>query len=86
MVERIFQGYAPDRGTWNISSIHQILRNEAYRGWHVWNKTKKVRKPDGKQTKRNRPRTEQKIRQDAHPAIIDDELWEAAGATRDRQK
>jgi site-specific DNA recombinase len=35
------------KGTWDLGSVRYILFNEAYRGWRIWNKTRKVRKPDG---------------------------------------
>ena len=77
---------SPGGGTWDTSAIYQILRNEAYLGWRVWNKTKKIRKPDGKRTKRVRPREEWKIKKDAHEAIVDTELWENVQQARKRQK
>ncbi len=45
---------APGGNTWDITAIRYILLNEAYRGWRIWNKTKKIRKPDGKKTYRPR--------------------------------
>ena len=68
---------SPGGSTWDISAVRYILHNEAYRGWRIWNKTEKVRKPDGKKTYRHRPRSEWVIVKDAHPAIVDDQLWEA---------
>jgi site-specific DNA recombinase len=76
---------APGGNTWDISAVRYILLNEAYRGWRVWNKTKKIRKPDGKRTYRPRPREEWIIQQGAHPAIIEDELWEATEVIRQRK-
>ena len=45
---------APGGGTWDLSAVHYILKNEVYRGSRIWNKTKKVRKPDGKRTSNKR--------------------------------
>ena len=77
---------SPGGGTWDLSAVRYILYNEAYRGWRIWNKTKKVRKPDGKKTYRHRPRSEWVIVKDAHPAIIDDELWDATDTMLKRMK
>jgi DNA invertase Pin-like site-specific DNA recombinase len=74
----------PDGDTWDRSGIQYILSNEVYRGWRVWNRRKKLRKPDGKMTFRVRPRSEWIITKDAHPAIVDDDLWNAAEGTRQR--
>lgn len=76
---------APGGNTWDITAVRYILLNEAYRGWRIWNKTKKIRKPDGKKTYRHRPKEEWIIRKDAHPAIIDDELWDAVEVVRQRK-
>lgn len=76
---------APGGSTWDTSAVRYILRNEVYRGWRIWNKTKKIRKPDGKKTQRARPRDQWVIVPGAHEAIVDDELWEASvGARRQR--
>ena len=76
---------APGGNTWDVSAVRYILLNETYRGWRIWNKTKKIRKPDGKKTYRHRPREEWVILEDAHPAIVDAELWEAVEAIRNRK-
>ena len=73
-------------GSWDVSGIRYILLNEAYRGWRIWNKTKKIRKPDGKKTYRQRPREEWIILEDAHPVIVDDELWAEVETVRIRKK
>ena len=73
---------SPGGGTWDASAVRYILLNEVYRGWRIWNKTKNIRKPDGKKTYRNRPQEKWTIMEDAHPAIVDDELW---AATKRRQ-
>ncbi len=74
----------PDGDAWDRSGIQYILYNETYRGWRVWNKRKKLRKPDGKMTLRRRPRSEWVITKEAHPAIVDDDLWNAVEETRRR--
>lgn len=77
---------APGGNTWDISAIRYILHNEVYRGWRIWNKTKKIRKPDGKKTYRHRPREEWVIAKGAHPALVDDELWQQVEAMKERKK
>ncbi|OGG46258.1 MAG: hypothetical protein A3F84_07865 [Candidatus Handelsmanbacteria bacterium RIFCSPLOWO2_12_FULL_64_10] len=77
---------SPGKGTWDLGAVRYILFNEAYRGWRVWNKTKKVRKPDGKKTFRFRPRSEWVITKEAHPAIVDDNLWNAAEEAQRRKE
>ena len=77
---------SPGGGTWDISAVRYIIFNETYRGWRIWNKTKKIRKPDGKKTYRHRPKSEWVIVEDAHPAIINDELWDAVEETKKRKE
>ncbi len=74
----------PDGDAWDRSGIQYILYNEAYRGWRVWNKRKRLRKPDGKMTFRMRPSSEWVIMKEAHPVIVDDDLWNAVEETRRR--
>jgi site-specific DNA recombinase len=77
---------APGGNTWDVSAVRYILHNEAYRGYRIWNKTKKLRKPNGKRTYRHRPREEWIIHQAAHPALIGDELWNSVSELIDRKK
>ena len=77
---------APGGGSWDLTAVRYILLNEAYRGWRIWNKTKKFRKPDGKKTYRHRPRKDWVIQKDAHPAIVDDALWAMAETARKRRE
>lgn len=54
---------APVNGLWHPSSVNKILKNPAYKGVHYY----------GIHTKRNRKPIERQV-----PAIVSEELWEAA--------
>ncbi len=77
---------APGGGTWDLSAVRYILYNETYRGLRIWNKTQKIRKPDGKKTYRHRPRDEWVIVEGAHPAIVEDDLWNAVEEVKRRKE
>lgn len=77
---------SPKGGTWDTSTVTRILHNEGYRGWRIWNRTRKVRQANGRLTNRLRPRAEWVIVEGAHPAIIDDELWQAVERVRQRRQ
>ncbi len=62
--------------SWCASSIHEMLRNERYRGWHVWNRTKKERNPEtGRKVSRPRPQSEWKRVEVPEWRIVPEELW-----------
>jgi hypothetical protein len=62
---------------WCTSSIHEMLRNERYRGVFVWNRTKKERNPEtGRKTSRPRPQAEWKRIEVPEWRIVPEELWE----------
>ena len=66
---------------WAPSSIRQMLRNERYRGIHVWNRTQKVRNPEtGRKTSRPRPENAWKRVEVPKWRIVPEELWQAAHA------
>jgi len=61
---------------WCPSSIWEMLRNEKYRGVHVWNRTRKVLNPEtGRKISKARPKEE--FRRQAVPEwrIVPDDLW-----------
>lgn len=71
----------PPRGrqvrAWCISSIHELLRNERYRGIFVWNRTRKERNPEtGRKTSRPRPESEWVRVPVPEWRIVSDEEWE----------
>lgn len=44
---------------WCVSSLHEILRNERYRGVYVWNRTEKRRNPEtGRKVSKARPESQ----------------------------
>lgn len=59
----------PQEKKWSPSTVLSILSNEAYLGRRVWNK-----RSDG------RPNDQGKwiVTEKSHPAIIDQDLWNAA--------
>jgi len=63
---------------WCPSSIHEMLRNERYRGVQVWGRTKKERNPDtGKKVSRQRPPSDW-VRVEAPKwRVVSQELWNA---------
>ncbi len=61
--------------SWDPSAIRAILNNEAYLDWRVWNKTRKIKLPNGKRTKRERPKADWVIKKNSHPPIVSEETW-----------
>ncbi len=62
---------------WCTSSIHEMLRNERYRGVFVWNRTKKERNPEtGRKTSRPRPQAEWRRVDVPDWRIVPEELWD----------
>lgn len=68
-------GDAVRRRTWGPNTVRWILKNPAYKGTRVWNRTRVVYIDN---TIRHRPRPESHhvVVEDAHPAIIDTRQWE----------
>ena len=56
---------------WSSSAIVAILKKEEYMGWKVLNKTVK----ENYKIKKREANPEKLIFKDAHPAIIDEEMW-----------
>ncbi len=64
--------------SWCPSSIREMLRNERYRGVHIWNRTEKQRNPDtGRKTSRQRPESEWLRVEVPEWRIVPQELWNA---------
>ena len=62
---------------WCTSSIHEMLRNERYRGVFVWNRTKKERNPEtGRKISRPRPQSDWKRIDVPEWRIVPEDLWE----------
>jgi site-specific DNA recombinase len=67
---------SPGGRTWDPSAVRTILLNENYTGARVWNQTRRNKKVQ-RGTKTPKSRDEWVITKDAHPAIIDEDLWDA---------
>lgn len=81
-------GIAPPSGKgqsakWESVTIRDILHNETYLGRIVFGQYKYVKTPSGRKKKIPVPRDQWIIVENAHPAIIDQELWERAHAMDD---
>ena len=62
---------------WCPSSIHEMLRNERYRGVQVWNRTRKERNPEtGRKSSRPRPQSEWMRVEVPQWRIINEALWD----------
>jgi len=64
---------------WVLSSVHQVLRRELYRGAIVWNRTRK-RNRWGEKARAERPEGEWLTVPAPHLRIVSEELWNAAHA------
>ena len=72
---------SPRGGSWDISGIRTIILNENYLGHRVWNQTRRNKKVQ-RGTKIPKRREEWVITENAHPAIIDTDLWKAVQERR----
>lgn len=74
---------APRGKQWSPDSLPDILGNVHYLGKVKWNQRPTVKKVEGGQVIASRPNAEQYLIFDGkHPAIIDQELWDAVQAIR----
>ena len=73
-------GASPLRSAkWNRNSVRNMLRNPVYNGKVLWNSTKQVKYRENGRTRTRTTANPDAILVDGlHPALIDDELWEAA--------
>jgi len=70
---------------WYASTIKQIVNNELYRGWRVWNRTQNAfNRPEGRKGVRKRPPSEWIRKEVPELRIISDELWERVQAVNRR--
>ncbi len=67
---------------WDTGSINYILRNETYLGKRIYGKTKKIKQENGKYTFRGIPREKWVFKENAHEAIIPQDLWDKVQARR----
>jgi len=74
----------PRGGTWDLSAVREMLRNDAYRGIRAYGRTEKVRTAHGTRSKRNKPADTWIVKVEAHPAIISQDLWDRVREKRER--
>ena len=77
------EGISGPNGSWSRYTIHEMLRNERYRGVCVWGRTKKDRNPENGR-KVSRPTAEsQQLRVDVpDQRIVSEELWQTVEQRR----
>lgn len=87
---KLIESGVPARlGSWNASTIGNIIKNETYIGKYFYNRRKHERVPD-KKTAGGRPSVREKQRPESEhilievPAIIDDLTWQRAQIQRGR--
>jgi site-specific DNA recombinase len=61
---------------WCVSSLHELLRNERYRGVSVWNRTEKKRNPEtGRKVSKARPESDWIRKEVPEWRIVSGEQW-----------
>lgn len=74
---------APGGGKWVPDTLPRFLRNEHYIGKVVWNRRAEVRRIENGEVIVSRPLAEEYlVYEGKHPAIIDQELWDAVQEIR----
>ena len=72
------EGVAGPNGPWSRYTIHEMLRNERYRGVYVWGRTKKDRNPEnGRKVSRSTPPSSWRHVDVPEWRIIPEDLWQA---------
>jgi site-specific DNA recombinase len=70
-------------GPWSRYTIHEMLRNERYRGVFVWGRTKKDRDPEtGRKVSRDTPESQWRRVEIPEWRIVPEELWQAVELRR----
>ena len=78
---------APGGGKWVPDTLPRFFRNEHYLGKVVWNRRPTTRRIEDGEVVISRPRMEQYlVYEGKHPAIIDQELWDAVKEIRGKIK
>lgn len=67
---------------WSNATVKNILMREEYMGWKVLNKTKK----DSYKSKKREDNPDKLIFKDAHPAIVDEEMWTVVQRLRETKR
>lgn len=72
-------------GTWSPETLSRMRRNEHYLGKVVWNRRRTVKSIEDGEVVASRPTSnEYLVYPGKHPAIIDQELWDAVQEVRDK--
>ena len=76
-------GISGPNGPWSRYTLHEMLRNERYRGIFVWGRTKKDRDPEtGRKVSRGTPESQWRRVEVPHWRIVPEELWQAVELRR----
>jgi site-specific DNA recombinase len=77
------EGVPGPYGAWSRYTIHEMLRNERYRGVNVWGRTKKSRNPEtGRKVSRATPESQWQRVAVPNWRIVPEELWLAVQERR----
>ena len=77
------EGIPGPNGRWSRYTIHEMLRNERYRGICNWGRTKKCRNPEtGRKVSRATPQSQWRRVEVPELRIVAEELWLAAETQR----
>lgn len=74
----------PESDQWEHTTVGRILRNEAYIGNIIWGKVKHT-KIEGKYTKKQLPRDSWQITENAHAALVKEELFNKVNSESKRR-
>ena len=81
------EGVPGPNGVWSRYTIHEMLRNERYRGVSVWGRTKKDRNPEtGRKVSRVAPESNWRRVDVPEWRIISEQLWQSVQARRQRSE
>jgi len=77
------EGIPGPNGPWSRYTIHEMLRNERYRGVFVWGRTKKSRNPEtGRKVSRDTAESHWRRVEVPEWRIVSEELWQAVAGRR----
>jgi DNA invertase Pin-like site-specific DNA recombinase len=79
------EGVRGPNGPWSRYTIHEMLRNERYRGIWVWGRTQKSRNPEtGRKVSRPTPESQWRRTEVSEWSIVPEELWQAVQERRSK--
>jgi site-specific DNA recombinase len=77
------EGVRGPNGVWSRYTIHEMLRNERYRGVSVWGRTQKARNPEtGRKVSRATSASQQRRVEVPDWRIVSEDLWLSVEARR----